>query len=92
MIPVTYAERIHAPKWPAPQCECSDCRRDPTSSHGIYTVGAYTVPAVLSRRGNHVTPAHIEWQFANESGNVIRGRSVEVIGVLDNKDERAWFI
>ena len=92
MIQVTFADRIRVPMWDMPKCNCSECILDPTTSHGIYTIGAYTVPSVLSRRGNHITPAHIQWQFTSNGKDACRGKSIEVHGVLDSHDQRAWFI
>lgn len=86
MIPVQYAERIKAPVWERPNCRCSDCILNPTSSHGIYIIGAYKVPSVLSRRGNRVTDQAVEYAWPNggQSG-------LPFVGARSD-ETRAWFI
>lgn len=91
MIEMTYAERVHPPVNPAPACKCSDCILNPVSSHGIYMIGAYESPVMLSRRRSTPERAHLSWRYRFASG-CEGGTSIYVPESLDNGDERVWII
>ena len=86
MKSVQFSDIITAPVWGRPSCKCSAFIIYPVNSHGIYLIGAYKVPSVLSRRGNHVTRQSVDYRFANG------GSSVALFAGASNDDQRAWFI
>lgn len=90
MIPVQFSDKITPPMW-SRDCKCSDCTLNPVTSHGIYLIGAYKVPSMLSRRGNHVTEQAVEyrWTFG---GSAQGGQSGAPFPNARNNDERAWCI
>jgi hypothetical protein len=53
---------IRTPIWEV-NCKCSDCILNPESSHGIYTIGAYKVPKVLSLRRSTAGDQAVEQHF-----------------------------
>lgn len=53
---------ITTPVWDI-NCKCSDCILNPESSHGIYTIGAYKVPKVLSLRRSTAGDQAVEHHF-----------------------------
>lgn len=82
---------IKTPTVPAPTCRCSECIRDPFESHGLYTIGAYQVPARLSRRGGKVTDSQVRWEVVGKSG-MRHGRSTAVFPNAQSDDDRMWLI
>ena len=85
------ATPIRIPVNPIPACRCSDCISSPWDSHGIYQIGAYSIPSVLSRRGGKVTEPHLRWAVGH-NGSQRRGLSVEVPANVASDEDRAWFI
>lgn len=90
MIEMTYAERVHPPVNNAPACKCRECILNPVSSHGIYMIGAYEAPVILSRRRSTPERAHVSWRYRFASGSE-GGTSVYISEHLES-DERVWII
>ena len=82
---------IRVPLSPAPACRCGECIRDPFASHGIYTIGAYQVPARLSLRGGKVTDSQVRWEIVGKSG-MRQGRSTAPFPFAQSDDDRMWLI
>ncbi len=82
---------IRVPLSPAPACRCGECIRDPFASHGIYTIGAYKVPACLSLRGGKVTDPQVAWEIGGETG-IRQHRMTAVFPFAQSDDDRRWLI
>jgi hypothetical protein len=82
---------IRVPRTAAPTCRCGECILDPFASHGIYTIGAYQVPARLSLRGGKVTDPQVAWEIGGESG-VRQGRMTQVFPFAQSDEDRVWLI
>ena len=80
---------IRIPKNPAPACRCGECIRDPFASHGIYMIGAYKVPSVLSLRGGRVTKPQVAWECVS---TISQYRMTEVFPFAQSDDDRRWLI
>jgi hypothetical protein len=80
---------IRTPKSPAPACRCSECILDPFNSHGIYMIGAYKVPSVLSLRGGRVTKPQVAWECVS---TISQGRMTEVFPFAQSDEDRRWLI
>jgi len=80
---------IRTPKNPAPTCRCGECIADPMTSHGIYMIGAYRVPAVLSLRGGRVTEPEIAWESVS---TITRGKVTKIFPFAQADDDRRWLI
>jgi len=75
-----------------PSCRCSDCILNPTTSHGIYMIGVYRFPVMLSKRGNHVHGQSVDTSFTFAGSTASGGHKVNVFPNAANDDPRVWVI
>lgn len=89
MIYMNYSDKIRVPANAAPQCRCSECILNPESSHGIYAIGAYQFPTLLSKRGNRSNPQSVTYRWVYPTGGE---RGLSTAPLAPSEDDRVWAI
>lgn len=86
---MNYSDKIKVVAWSLPNCKCSDCILNPESSHGIYAIGSYQFPTLLSKRGNRVNPQSVQYHWGPNS---MSGRGLSTAPFVKSEDDRVWVI
>lgn len=86
---MNYSDKIKVIAWSTPECRCSDCILNPESSHGIYAIGSYQFPTLLSKRGNRSNPQAVQYRWVTPEGSE---RGMSTAPFAKSEDERVWAI
>lgn len=82
-----FSDKIRPIRWTIPACKCSDCILHPESSHGIYAIGSYQFPTLLSKRGNRSNPQSVDYRWLSNGGSE---RGLSTAPFAPSVDDRVW--